>query len=107
MTIIGEVQYPTSHVYEPNVSRKGYIDKSGGTTWQADKSRIYIVRADGEVVANTGSRFFRGRGAMEVQAGDTIIVPTNAEQLNLLTVVGNVSTILYNISVAAAAVGSF
>jgi hypothetical protein len=50
ITILGEVQSPTSHVYEPGLTRDEYIAKSGGTTPNADKKRIYVVRANGDVV---------------------------------------------------------
>ena len=107
VTIIGEVQFPTSHIFELNISRNDYIGKSGGTTQNADEKRIYVVRADGEVVASTGSRFFRRRDASDIRPGDTIVVPLDADRISQLTLWTNVSTIIYNIGVAAAAVASF
>jgi protein involved in polysaccharide export with SLBB domain len=47
--VIGEVQYASSHLYQRHLTRDDYIDQSGGTTRQADRSQIYIVRADGSV----------------------------------------------------------
>lgn len=107
VTIIGEVQFPTSHVYERGSSRDRYINRSGGTTQHADKTRIYIVRADGQVVASSGSRFFRRRDVGDIRPGDTIVVPLDADRMNKLTLWTNVSTIIFNIGVAAAAVASF
>ena len=107
VTIIGEVQYPTSHIYEPTISRNEYIDRSGGTTQNADASRIYVVRADGEVVASSGSRFFRSGNAGDMRPGDTIVVPLDADRLDPITLWTNVTTIIYNIGIAAAAVASF
>ena len=107
VTIIGEVQYPTSHVYELDIDRDEYIDRSGGTTQNADDKRIYIVRADGAVVASTRSRFFRRRSTQIIRPGDTIVVPLDADRISKLTLWTNVSTIIYNIGVAAAAVASF
>ena len=49
ITILGEVQSATSHVYEPGLTRDDYIAKSGGTTQKADHKRIYVVRANGDV----------------------------------------------------------
>ena len=51
VTVLGEVQYATSHVYEPALGRDDYINRSGGLSQRADKKRIYVVRANGEVVA--------------------------------------------------------
>jgi len=107
VTIVGEVQFPTSHVYDQGISRNEYISKSGGTTKNADKKRIYIVRADGEVVASSGSRFFRGRNVRDIRPGDTIVVPLDADRMNRLTLWTNVSTIIFNIGIAAAAAASF
>ena len=58
VTVVGEVQYETSHVFERGLTRDEYIAKSGGTTQRADTKRIYVVRANGEVVAQSGGRWF-------------------------------------------------
>ncbi len=71
VTVIGEVQDPTSHLYNPNLSRDDYIRLSGGFTAQADQKRVYVVRADGSVVANEGSRWFNRGSNVEIQPGDT------------------------------------
>ncbi|MEJ2379340.1 MAG: Wzz/FepE/Etk N-terminal domain-containing protein, partial [Pseudolabrys sp.] len=55
VTVIGEVHYPTSHLYHPGWSRDNYIEHSGGLTYKADKKRIYVVRANGSVIASKGS----------------------------------------------------
>ncbi len=107
VTIIGEVQFPTSHIYMADISRNQYIDKSGGTTQNADKKRIYIVRADGAVIINTGSLFFRKTDISDIRPGDTIVVPFDADHMNRLTLWTNVTTVIYNLAVAAAAVASF
>ena len=51
VTILGEVQSPTSHVFEPGLTRDDYIARSGGTTQKADRKRTYIVRANGDVIS--------------------------------------------------------
>ena len=107
VTIIGEVQYPTSHIFELDIGRSEYIDRSGGTTPNADEKRIYVVRADGAVVASTRSRFFRRRDTGDIRPGDTIVVPLDADYMSRLTLWTNVSTILFNFAIAAAAVASF
>ena len=56
ITILGEVQSPTSHVFEAGLTRDDYIAKSGGTTQKADRKRIYVVRANGDVVSETAGR---------------------------------------------------
>ena len=51
VTVIGEVQNATSHVWKSDLSRDDYVGLSGGTTQRADDDRIYVVRANGSVVA--------------------------------------------------------
>jgi polysaccharide export outer membrane protein len=103
VTVIGEVQSPTSHLYSAGLGRNDYIRLSGGTTPRADKGRIYVVRADGSV-GGTGNRWF---GADEIQPGDTIVVPLDADRVRMLPVWTAVTTIIYNLAVAVAAVNSF
>lgn len=105
VTVIGEVQDATSHLYNPNLSRDDYIRLSGGFTAQADQKRIYVVRADGSVVANDGSsRWFSRGSTVEIRPGDTIVVPINAEQMLPLPFWQAVTGIMYNVAIAAAAV---
>jgi hypothetical protein len=79
---------------------------SGGTTQKADNRRIYIVRANGSVEAGTGSRWFRG-GEGAILPGDTIVVPLDAERMRPLPMWQAVTSILFNLAVAVAAVNSF
>ncbi len=106
VSVIGEVQNTTSHLYRANLTRDDYIGLSGGLTRKADRSRIYIVRADGSVVSSENSGWFR-RGAMvAVKPGDTIVAPLDTERLPPLPLWQAVTGILYNVAVAVAAVGS-
>ena len=107
VTVIGEVQNSTSHFYRAGLSRDDYISLSGGTTRKADKRRIYVVRADGSVIAN-GSRGWFGRGSqVGINPGDTVVVPLDTERLPPLPLWQAVTQIIYNIAIAAAAVRSF
>jgi protein involved in polysaccharide export with SLBB domain len=105
VTVLGEVQYATSHVFERGVTRAEYIDKSGGTTQRADKKRIYVVRANGEVVTQTGGRWFGRDTSAGMRPGDTIVVPLNLSQP--LQRWSAITQIVYNLAIAAAAVHSF
>jgi polysaccharide export outer membrane protein len=104
VTVIGEVQTVTSHLYRPGLSRDDYIAMSGGETARADRSRIYVVRADGEVVANEGARWFSMHSTSDIKPGDTVVVPLNAEHIPALPLWQAVTQILYNIAIATAAV---
>ncbi|MBK6348594.1 MAG: SLBB domain-containing protein [Proteobacteria bacterium] len=105
VTVIGEVQNATSHLYMPNLTRDDYLSMSGGVTRRADGKRIYVVRASGSVDGGSGSRWFRSSSNM--RPGDTIVVPLDAERMRPLPLWTAVSTILYNIAISVAAVNSF
>jgi polysaccharide biosynthesis/export protein len=105
VTVIGEVQNSTSHLFDPALSRDDYLRMSGGTTQKADDKRIYVVRANGSIEAGTGSRWFRQDGA--ILPGDTIVVPLDAERMRPLTMWTAVTSIIFNLAVAVAAVNSF
>ena len=107
VTVIGEVQSPTSHLYRADLKRDDYVSASGGLTQRADKKRIFIIRANGSVAAAPSAAWFSRGGARDVQPGDTIVVPLDAQQMRPLTVWTSVTQILYNIAVAVAAVNSF
>ena len=103
--MIGEVQNSTSHLYDSSLSRDDYLRMSGGPTQKADDNRIYVVRANGSVESGSGSRWFHGSTA--IQPGDTIVVPLDAERMRPLPLWTAVTTIIFNLAVAVAAVGSF
>ena len=102
VTVIGEVQYGTSHLYEPGLQRDDYIARSGGLTKQADRRRVYVVHANGEVVTAQQSGWFRRSSADEMQPGDTIVVPIDAERMAPLTRWAALSQIIYQLALAAA-----
>jgi len=103
VTVLGEVQSATSHLYVPGLNRNDYIELSGGMSRRADKKRTYVVRANGSVVAK--GNFWSSNTT--VRPGDTIVVPLNTQYIRLLPAMSQVTQIVYNLAVAAAAVASF
>jgi protein involved in polysaccharide export with SLBB domain len=106
ITILGEVQSPTSHIYQPGVTRDEYIARSGGTTQRADKGRIYVVRANGDVVTGHRGGWFRRTREIDIRPGDTIVVPMDTERVRGLPLWTSVTTIIYNLAVALLAIHS-
>jgi polysaccharide biosynthesis/export protein len=106
VTVIGEVQSTTSHLYNADLSRDDYVAMSGGLTPRADEDRIYVVRADGSVVTRSGNAWFNG-GGVDIKTGDTIVAPLDTERMRPLPFWTAVTTILYNLAISAAAVHSF
>jgi hypothetical protein len=65
------------------------------------------VRANGEVVAGGGARWFSRGAGLEIQPGDTVVAPIEVDRLRPLALWASVTQIAYNLAIAAAAVNSF
>jgi polysaccharide export outer membrane protein len=70
--IIGSVKNPSTVVYRPGLELKDYLRQAGGVTEDANKSEMYVMRANG----TTESRYLY---AKEMRPGDTIVVPQKVE----------------------------
>jgi protein involved in polysaccharide export with SLBB domain len=105
VTVMGEVQSATSHLYRRELSRDDYVAMSGGLTPRADDDRIYVVRADGSVVTRGSGAWFAG--SVDMKPGDTVVVPLDTERMRPLPLWTAVTTIIYTLAIAAAAVKSF
>ena len=107
VSVIGEVFAPSNHLIDFNLGYMDYIDRSGGLTEAGDKDNIYIIRADGSIDRpNKSSGFFRGTG-QALEPGDTIVVPLEVTSFSSTQALTEVSQIIYQLAVAAAAVSSF
>ena len=107
VTVIGEVQQTTSHLHRAGLRRDDYIDLSGGLTRRADRKLIYVVRANGAVVAGRRSRWAGGGQRLPIEPGDTIVVPLETDRIRTLTLWANITQILYQGAIALSAVRQF
>ncbi|MEJ6524416.1 MAG: SLBB domain-containing protein [Opitutales bacterium] len=108
VSILGEVQFPTSHLYNSGLSVDQYINLSGGFTQNADEKRIFVVKSNGAVLTKKGSGWFSGNQAgNKVQAGDVIVVPINLQKGRWLETLTSSTQIVYQLAVTAAALNSF
>ena len=106
VTVLGEVQSGTSHLWNPEFSRNDYVRLSGGTTQNADQGRIYVVRANGSVVSGYSSAWFKGPDN-RIRPGDTVVVPLDAQRMRPLPMWTAITTIIYNLAISVAAINSF
>lgn len=107
ITVIGEVFYPTSHLFSSSLSFGEYVNLSGGMTKRADDDRIYIVKANGAVDKAKKNWYSAG---IDLAPGDTIVVPLDTERTPPLRLWTSVTQIIYQLGIAAAswnAVGLF
>ena len=106
ISVVGEIQHPSAHLYNRNLNIEDYIDLSGGVNRRADRKRLYIVKADGSVALPGRSGWFKQRHN-RLEPGDTIIVPLDVDRRRTLTVWSEASAIIYQLALGAAAVNSF
>nr|WP_206017722.1 SLBB domain-containing protein [Pseudoalteromonas sp. Z9A4] len=104
ISVIGEVNYSTSHLYNQGISVDEYINLSGGLKERADEDRIYIIKANGSVkIPNTGG-WFAANSSEQLEPGDTIVIPMDAGHMDKLTLWSTATQILYQLGVAVAAI---
>lgn len=92
--VAGTVYNPNAFRYQRGKRLFAYLNDAGGPTRQADKKRIFLIRADGTVVGSQAHADLWGGdfGRTIVLPGDAIIVPPRlkspngfAQQLPFLT----------------------
>ncbi len=105
VTVVGEVQYPTSHFFDGGLSVDDYLRRSGGLKRNADKKRIYVVKANGSVIQPKGNGWFGGRND-KLSPGDTIVVPLDTKRVDKLTLWASVTRIMYEAALGVAALRS-
>jgi polysaccharide export outer membrane protein len=108
ISVIGEVFVSNSHLFKKDLGIDDYISLSGGLTSFADESNLYLIKSDGSVVSPSQltSGFFRG-GSSELAPGDTIVIPLQVQPFSSIRATTEVTQIIYQMALAAAAVNSF
>ena len=102
ISILGEVNHPTSYMYAKKHSGFDYVKMGGGITRLGDKKRSYILRRDGSV-APLAKRFLFFKYSARIEPGDTIIVPVDADIISPLTYWTSISQVLFQLATTAAA----
>ncbi len=80
----GQVFNPTAVAYEPGRSAGWYLSQSGGLTPLADRKAVFVIRADGSVIAsknNTNGWWSGDPMNTTLRAGDTVVVPEVAPKV--------------------------
>ncbi len=98
--VFGAVYRPASFLIDAAgrpLRVKQYLDRAGGPLRAADRSNIFVVRANGEVLP-------KSRGALNaaVLPGDVIFVPVKTQASSFWTRLRDISTVLFQVGVGAA-----
>ena len=106
VSVIGQVQWPSSHQFDSRLGVSDYVRLAGGTDVRADKKRIYVIRVDGSVQMPKGSAWFK-HAEMKLTPGDTVVVPLDVDRRRAMDMWREASGLIYQLSLGAAAVKVF
>jgi protein involved in polysaccharide export with SLBB domain len=80
----GQVFDPTAVGYQSGRSAKWYLSQAGGLTPMADKKAVFVIRADGSVIAakNNSNGWWMGDPlSASLRPGDMVVVPEKAPKV--------------------------
>jgi protein involved in polysaccharide export with SLBB domain len=119
VSVFGQVYNPITLAHQPGKTVGYYLKQVGGAKKDANTDEMFVVRADGTVVSAAQSgwglrwdgdskRWLAGGfNATILHPGDSILVPQQVEKSAWLREFRDISTIIYQIALGAAAVASF
>jgi protein involved in polysaccharide export with SLBB domain len=99
VTVLGEVLNNNSFLFKSNLTIEDYINKAGGLTEKANEDNIYIIHSNGEAEKYENSYFFGDN--IELNNGDTIIIPPKLDISSYREIAKDVSQILYQFAITA------
>ena len=107
VTVLGEVQRPTSHLFRREAKLANYLDMSGGLKDTANKRGVYVIKSSGEVVMPRKG-LFRFKTLNQIAPGDTIVVPLDLDgRVKIMPLMAQVTQMIYELALGAAAINSF
>lgn len=103
--VIGEVMNQAAVTFKPDEDVMSYIARVGGLKESADEDAIFILRANGEA-ERVKRGYMLGYGSTIVRRGDTVVVPLKVGTFSGIQFAKDLSSIFYQMAVAAAALKS-
>jgi polysaccharide export outer membrane protein len=104
--LLGAVYNKNSFLYRHEARVEDYLRRAGGPTRDADKSRMFVIRADGSVLSKQSVRGLWNGGfdSLRLMPGDTIIVPERLSRGSFLRGLRDWSQVFSQFALGAAAV---
>ncbi len=75
VTVMGRIFNPSAYLWKQGLSVEDYLEKSGGLLEDADKDRVYVVMANGEVKSAAQKGGKSELMGFHPNAGDIVFVP--------------------------------
>ncbi|HEX4651936.1 MAG TPA: SLBB domain-containing protein [Granulicella sp.] len=105
VSVAGAVYNPNSFLYDAHRRVRDYMRLAGGANRDADKSRAYVIRADGSVISKQQISSLRHDAfdSLHVYPGDSVVVPINLNKGTTLRNIVDIATIVGQFGIAFAA----
>ena len=106
VNVIGTVYDQASFLYQEDYRTGDYLKKAGGPSRSADRSHMFVIRADGSVISHHSSSplFAKSFEAVPMYPGDTLVVPTYINHSTFVRSLLDWSQILSSFGLGAAAI---
>ena len=99
VSVVGSVYISKSFMFNTNETLNDYLQKAGGPTKTADKGSMYVVKANGEVLASAQTKgMFNSFNDTVLMPGDTIVVPEDLERVPGWKVFKDVTEVIFKIA---------
>ena len=105
VSILGEVRSPVTVLHKDSLNLKEYVQFAGGYKRSAQRRDAYLIKSSGEVMLYRKNSGWISE-TVEIEPGDTIVIPKNIRQRNYLANITGITSIISNIAFAAASLES-
>ena len=102
--VLGEVVAPGARLYQTNLTVGDYISESGGIGAYGDKSRIIIIRPNGNANIYTKNIFYKN--SSDILPGSVIYVPREIGKLDGINLAAVVAPIFSSLAISLASLNS-
>jgi len=106
VAVLGAVYNKNSFLYRRGESVDGYLKRAGGPTRDADRDRMFLIRADGSVLSKQSVKglWSGGLSSLRLMPGDAIVVPERLNRGSTLRSIRDWSQVFSQFALGAAAI---
>ncbi len=106
VNVVGTVFEQAAFLYDEDLHVGDYLKKAGGPTRSADKSHMFVIRADGSVISHSTNSglFSKNFQTLPMHPGDSLVVPAQINRTTFARGLMDWSQIFSNLALGAAAI---
>jgi polysaccharide export outer membrane protein len=104
IAVFGSVMKEGAFLHQSNKTIGDYIALAGGASRDADRSYVFVIRADGSVVSQQSKGMLSGLASEPALPGDTIYMPEQQDKNSFIRKLKDWTSILSQFGLGAAAI---